>query len=217
MTDDSGNLQSERTDYGYDVLTREALDSDPMQVFANWMQAARDKKIIDATSMALATCTSDGKPSVRMVLLKQFGPEGFCWFTSYHSRKGQELTSNPVASLMLFWREMERQVRIEGTVTKMTAAESDAYFGSRPISSQFSAAASPQSQVIENQNWMMQQVTDLRERTGDKTLTRPASWGGYRLSPLSIEFWQGRPSRLHDRFNYRKQDDGSWHLDRLAP
>lgn len=217
MNKDSADLRTERTDYGCDVLTRSSLHRDPLIVFAEWMQAARERKIMDATAMALATTTKEGFPSVRMVLLKQFGPEGFCWYTSYDSRKGQELSANPKASLLLFWREMERQIRIEGTVSRMTAEESDEYFHSRPQGSQYSAAASPQSAVIESQQWMQQQVANLKANTSNNDLKRPESWGGFRLLPAAIEFWQGRPSRLHDRFHYRKNQAGSWQLDRLAP
>ena len=217
MTNPSGDLHDERKDYTLGELNRKSLLEDPLQLFGEWMDTARQANIIDATAMTLATVDKSGAPSARIVLLKQFTENGFYWYTSYDSRKGQELESNPKAALLFYWRELERQVRIEGTVGKATEKESDDYFLQRPTGSQFSAAASPQSQVIENQQWLTDRTNTLQQQYKDKPLPRPANWGGYCLQPLSYEFWQGRPSRQHDRFRFTREDTNRWTIARLAP
>ena len=217
MTNSSGDLHDERTDYTLGELNRSSLLDDPLKLFGQWMDTARQANIIDATAMTLATVDESGAPSARIVLLKQFTENGFYWFTSYDSRKGQELGSNPKAALLFYWRELERQVRIEGTVCKATAKESDDYFFKRPLKSQFSAAASPQSQVIENQQWLTARTNELQQQYKDKPLERPMNWGGYCLQPLSYEFWQGRPSRQHDRFRFTREQANQWAIARLAP
>ena len=217
MSEKSGDLQDDRKDYTQSELHRDSLKSDPLSMFNDWMTQARDAQIIDATAMTLATIGANGMPSARIVLLKQFGENGFYWYTNYQSRKGTEIAHNPNAALVFFWREMERQIRIEGTVSKATSAESDAYFNKRPIESRFSATASPQSQVIESQQWLTEHTNKLREKYSEETLVRPDNWGGYKLQPSVYEFWQGRPSRQHDRFRYTRNESNKWQTDRLAP
>ncbi len=217
MADHSGDLHAERTDYGYDVLTRATLKSDPLDMLSEWIQAALDQRIKDATAMTLATVSADGAPSARVVLLKKYDQNGLGWYTSYESHKGRELAANPRAALVLFWPQVERQIRVEGVVTKMRAADSDRYFHSRPAGSRFSAAASPQSQVVQDQTWLQARVSQLREQYPQDNPPRPDHWGGYNLAPERYEFWQGRPSRLHDRFSYTRTAQGDWAIDRLGP
>ena len=214
---DNGDLHAERTDYQQDQLTRAQMPGSPFTMFSQWMQTARDSDLIDATAMTLATTTRDGLPSARIVLLKQFSEAGFCWYTNYESRKGSELAQNPNAALLFYWRELERQIRIEGTVEKMSAEDSAAYFDSRPDGSKYSAVVSPQSQVVPNQAWLANRKKQLAQEQTPDQLERPEFWGGYQLTPHSFEFWQGRPSRSHDRFRYLLNEDDQWQLDRLAP
>ncbi len=224
MKNNNGDLRDERKDYKLNELTRAGLADDPVSMFTDWMDAARKADIIDATAMTLATVSANGTPSARIVLLKQFSDAGFYWYTNYDSRKGRELYGNPNAALVFYWRELERQVRIEGKVSKASAEDSDEYFFSRPPGSRFSAAASPQSQIIENQQWLTNRTQELKSNYDESSLTRPHNWGGYVLTPEVYEFWQGRPSRQHDRFQFTRQDgeqDGTrnhhWKIDRLAP
>lgn len=213
-----GDLHAEREDYQKHQLNRIDLEDNPVELYARWLQEARDLPIIDATSMTLATCSRKGMPSARIVLLKQFSDEGYCWYTNYESRKGSELAENPNAALLFFWRELERQVRIEGIVEKVSAEQSTAYFKSRPDGSRYSAAASPQSQVVADQHWLAQRTDELQQQYPGDQLERPDFWGGYRLVPQQFEFWQGRPSRLHDRFRYQREaNQANWTIDRLAP
>lgn len=215
--ENTGNLHAERKIYQQGELHRDQMPPNPLVLFEQWIQKARDMKLLDATSMTLATATTSGIPSSRTVLLKQYDEAGFCWYTSYESRKGQELAQNPNAALLFYWRELERQVRIDGTVEKVSAEQSDSYFNSRPEGSKYSAAVSPQSTVVPNQAWLSDAIEKLANNVPPDQLQRPDSWGGYRLSPGSIEFWQGRPSRSHDRFVYKKTPQGIWQIDRLAP
>ena len=219
MKDNSGDLHSERKDYDRGELHRDDLPDNPLNLFGQWMTDARDASIIDATAMTLATVGANGAPSARIVLLKQFTEEGFYWYTNYERRKGSELHTNPNAALVFYWRELERQVRIEGSVGKASAGQSDEYFNKRPLESRFSAVASPQSQVIENQRWLTERTNGFREKFSDSTLPRPDTWGGYVLKPAVFEFWQGRPSRQHDRFRFSqsKAQASAWNIDRLAP
>ena len=213
----AGDLHADRTDYQQAELTRAQMPDNPFTMFSHWMQTARDSGLTDATAMTLATSTGDGVPSARIVLLKQFSEKGFCWYTNYESRKGAELAQNPKAALLFYWRELERQVRIEGTVNKMAAIDSSAYFDSRPEGSKYSAVVSPQSQVVPNQAWLSDRKELLAKEQSPDQLERPEYWGGYQLTPGAIEFWQGRPSRSHDRFRYLLNEDNQWQLDRLAP
>ena len=168
--------------------------------------------------MTLSTATPDGRPSARIVLLRGFDARGFCFFTNYRSRKGLELTANPHAALTFHWASLERQVRIEGRVEKVSEAESDAYFASRPSTSRIGAWSSPQSEVIAGRQALEKLFSQFRaEHPDDAAIPRPAHWGGYRLVPERIEFWQGRPSRLHDRLRFRRDSKGGWMLERLAP
>jgi pyridoxamine 5'-phosphate oxidase len=190
------------------------LDPDPFGQFARWYEtAAAEVPLADA--MTLATVAGDGAPDARMVLLKGHGPGGFRFFTNYESAKGQELTVSPRAALVIYWRELDRQVRIRGDVERLPAEESDAYFASRPRDSQIAAAISPQSSPIERTE-LERRFGDLARELGDADPQRPFHWGGYLLRPYAIEFWQGRDNRMHDRFVYRRGADG-WRVERLAP
>lgn len=204
-----------RKNYAQRSLSEKDTDKDAIVQFRKWWQEAIDAQIDEANAMTLATASVDGLPSARIVLLKGVYPEGFVFFTNYESYKGRQLAENPKACLVFFWRELERQVRITGIVQKVSAAASDEYFYSRPVESQAGAMASPQSRVIESKEWLDQRYEELSQHP-DK-IKRPDHWGGYIVKPVVIEFWQGRPSRLHDRLEYSLQDDGTWKIERLAP
>lgn len=205
-----------RRDYTAPALRRADLPEDPLVLFEQWFAEAAAAEIQDATAMALATANGAGVPSVRIVLLKHFGAEGFCWYTDYRSRKGKELADNPRAECLFHWRELSRQVRIAGTVTGLDAADADSYFHSRPADSRFSAAASHQSRPVASREMLESRVEELQRQYPDGDVPRPPEWGGYCLQPVSYEFWQGREGRLHDRFRYLRQH-GGWLVDRLQP
>lgn len=196
-------------------LDREKLADDPIEQFASWFQEAWEVAPL-AEAMTLASADLDGYPDARMVLLKGFGPDGFRFFTNYESDKGRELEANPRAALVIYWRELDRQVRVRGTVARISAEDSDEYFAIRPRDSQIAAAVSPQSRPIEREE-LDRRFRELAGSVGASDVKRPAHWGGYLLSPEAIEFWQGRDSRMHDRFRYRLQADGGWTIERLAP
>lgn len=213
-----------RRDYAAPGLRRDGLAADPLDQFERWFRAAVDADLLDATAMALATAGADAVPDVRIVLLKHFDADGFCWYTDYRSAKGRDLAQNPRAACLFHWREFARQVRISGTVEKLDPATATAYFDSRPADSRFSAAASRQSAPVADRAALEAQVAELRRRHPDGRVPKPEDWGGYRLQPSSYEFWQGREGRLHDRFRYRRngpgagrQNGGGWLIERLQP
>jgi pyridoxamine 5'-phosphate oxidase len=195
-------------------LLEAEVDSDPLRQFAAWFEEAGQAEIRAPEAMAAATATRDGRPSVRMVLLKGFDERGFVFFTGYESRKGDELAENPRAALLFYWDPLGRQVRVEGTVERVEEPESDAYFDSRPRGAQISAAVSPQSRVVESRASLEARAAELETRGGE--VPRPSSWGGFRLTPETYEFWQHRANRLHDRLRYRREG-GAWKIERLAP
>jgi pyridoxamine 5'-phosphate oxidase len=205
-----------RREYTRAALAEADVDADPVVQFGRWFEQAETASLLEPHAMTLATATPDGRPSARMVLLRGFDARGFCFYTNYESRKGAELAANPRAALVFWWDQLERQVRIEGHIERTSRAESEAYFASRPPGSQLSAAASPQSRVISDRAVLERRVAELATNVPDGHLPLPEFWGGYRLVPEVIEFWQGRPNRLHDRLRYRRAGD-TWKLERLAP
>jgi pyridoxamine 5'-phosphate oxidase len=209
-----------RKDYKLKELSEASITTDPIAQFDLWWNEALSSRIDEVNAMTLATVSEDGYPDARIVLLKGYDANGFVFFTNYDSAKGKELEVHPRATLVFFWKELERQVRISGWVERTSAKESDDYFHSRPPGSQIGAIASPQSQVIGDRKVLNDQVDKLSAQyAGAKSIPRPDHWGGYRVIPRSIEFWQGRPSRLHDRIVYRRQKDNAsaWVIERLAP
>jgi pyridoxamine 5'-phosphate oxidase len=205
-----------RREYAREGLAEADVDADPVVQFGRWFGQAESAGLLEPTAMALATATPDGRPSARMVLLRGFDERGFCFYTNYESRKGGELAANPRAALVFWWGELERQVRIEGLVERTSRSESEAYFHTRPPGSQLSAAASPQSQVIDGRAVLEERVARLATGHRDGEVPLPGFWGGYRLVHEVMEFWQGRPNRLHDRLRYRRAGD-RWRIERLAP
>lgn len=206
-----------RKEYMQRGLDEGDVDTNPFRQFAAWFDEARAASSIEPNAMALATVGADGRPSLRMVLLKGADERGFVFYTNYESRKGRELADTPWAALTFFWPEMERQIRIEGRVEPVSAEESDAYFHSRPVGSQLSASASHQSEVIAGREELEQRVAALSAQYQDQEIPRPENWGGFRVIPDAIEFWQGRASRLHDRLGYRLLASGDWQIERLSP
>jgi pyridoxamine 5'-phosphate oxidase len=211
------NPKNIRTDYGKHALDESSALSDPIAQFARWFDDAIAAKVAEPNAMVVCTATAAGVPSARVMLLKGFDEQGFVFFTNYTSRKSRDLESNPRASLVFFWHDLERQVRIEGSVEKVGRAESEVYFHSRPRESQIGAWASHQSRRIQSREDLEQRQKELIARFGDGPIPYPDFWGGYRVIPSAIEFWQGRPGRLHDRLEYLKQPDGSWIISRLEP
>ena len=211
------NVSGVRTEYTSQGLRRSDLHPDPHRQFGAWFAAALAAEIRDVNAMSLATATSDGKPSVRIVLLKAFDEQGFAFFTNYYSEKAREIEGNPFAALAFYWPQLERQVRISGAVERTSREDSAAYFHSRPVGSQLGAWASKQSEIIDARQILEARLMEMTERFENRNVPLPPHWGGYRVKPNKFEFWQGRPNRLHDRFRYTIQSDGKWIIDRLAP
>ena len=206
-----------RQNYTRAELSEADVNSDPIEQFKTWFQQAKNADLIEPNAMTIASATPQGKPTARIVLLKGVSDRGFVFYTNYESQKGQQLIANPYAALVFLWDKLERQVRIEGKVEKVSTEESAEYFHSRPKASQLGAIASDQSRVIPNREILEQRLSELQEKYANKTVPLPEHWGGFRVVPNRIEFWQGRPSRLHDRLVYDLQDDGSWQINRLSP
>lgn len=206
-----------RKDYTLQDLSETEIDPDPFVQFKFWFEQAVAAQLPEPNAMTLATCTPDGQPTARMVLLKDFDHRGFVLFTNYHSRKGQELAANPQAALVFWWAELERQVRITGCVEKISPEESDQYFEVRPAKSRLGAWASHQSEVIPSREYLEKKLQEFAAKYENQQVPRPPHWGGYRVIPQEIEFWQGRSSRLHDRLLYTRLEDGNWKIERLSP
>lgn len=213
----STTISNLRKEYSTQCLLETDVANNPIDQFDKWWQQALESKIEEVNAMTLATASCDGLPSARIVLLKGYSKNGFVFFTNYKSYKALQLEENPRACMVFFWKELERQVRIVGLVKKIAAEENDAYFNSRPKASRLGALTSPQSQVISNREWIDKEYLKISEVYKENEPQRPVFWGGYNLQPIIIEFWQGRPSRLHDRIQYTLQDTGGWKIDRLAP
>jgi len=210
------NIQDLRKDYTLASLTSETIDKDAIKQFKVWFQEALDANVNEPNAMVLSTVKKDGSPSSRVVLVKGIQEDGFEFFTNYQSNKAKEIVNNSKVSLLFFWQALERQIRIEGTVAKCSEERSDEYFESRPKESKLGAWSSPQSQTIENREVLEAKVKETHEQFEGKEINRPDFWGGYLVKPHSIEFWQGRASRLHDRLLYTKEKE-NWKIERLAP
>ena len=213
----SSKLESKRREYLHDGLSRGHLDPDPFVQFDRWMHDALNADLTDATAMSLATASADGQPTLRTVLLKYYDANGFVFYTNLESVKARQIAENPKAALLFYWREFDRQVKITGSAERVAAADSLRYFISRPRDSQLGAWVSAQSRVIGSRALLEQKFEEIKRKFADGEIPLPSFWGGYRIVPQRIEFWQGRANRLHDRFVYCRQEDGSWPIERLAP
>ena len=206
-----------RREYSDAGLDERDVDANPFKQFEEWFQEAIDAKLDLPDAMTLATATRDGMPSARIVLLRGLDERGFVFYTDYESQKGEELAENPNAALVFYWRELDRQVRITGQVSKVSRENSNNYFQTRPVDSRLAALASKQSEVIPNRAVLEKRFKQLAAQYQDEEIPLPPDWGGYRLSPNMIEFWSGRPSRLHDRLRYTRQPDDGWRIERISP
>jgi pyridoxamine 5'-phosphate oxidase len=211
------SLADLRKDYSLAGLAEKDLERDPFRQFDKWFQEAEGAKIIEPNAMSLATTTRDGRPSVRTMLLKGVDGRGFVFYTNYNSRKGRELEANPRAALLFPWIALERQVIVEGTLAKVTREEAETYFHSRPLASQLSAWVSQQGSIISGRKLLEDAMKEMEKKYAGSEVPLPPHWGGYRLVPDSVEFWQGRRSRLHDRLRFRRGEHGDWIIERLAP
>jgi len=211
------NIADIRRDYSHKSLSESDVDTNAIKQFEKWWHEAVNSKIDEVNAMTLATASLDALPSARIVLLKEVNEKGFVFFTNYESYKAQQLAENPKACLVFFWKELERQVRITGLIEKISGKQSDEYFRSRPESSRIGAWTSPQSRVIEDRDWLDEKFNELVNKMEGTVIPRPPHWGGYIVKPVVIEFWQGRPSRLHDRIQYTLEENGGWKIERLAP
>jgi pyridoxamine 5'-phosphate oxidase len=212
----SHSIADIRRDYKLQQLMETDVNTDPIAQFSVWWQEAVNSNIDEVNAMTLATATKEGIPSARIVLLKGYTDAGFMFYTNYQSTKAKEMEDNPRVALILFWKELERQVRVQGLVKKVSEEESDAYFSTRPEKSKIGAWASPQSTVIQNRIALEERFLNYENKFKQEEIVRPPHWGGYIVEPLTIEFWQGRRSRLHDRIRYSKEENG-WNIERLAP
>jgi pyridoxamine 5'-phosphate oxidase len=206
-----------RREYFNEDLVENKTPKNPLVLFNQWFKEALKSEVMDVNALALATVSKSGIPSNRIVLLKGLDDRGFVFFTNYQSQKGKEISHRAVASLLFFWPQLIRQVRIDGKVQKISAKESDAYFKTRPRGSQLGAWASEQSEIVPSRDFLEKCLKALDDKYKGKVIPRPPYWGGYLVTPQSIEFWQGRPNRLHDRLRYVRQSKGGWHRERLAP
>jgi pyridoxamine 5'-phosphate oxidase len=206
-----------RKEYNLQRLDLKEVEDDAILQFGRWFQEAMKSGLDEVNAMTLATSSADGLPSARIVLLKGYSKEGFQFFTNYESFKGKQLMENPRACLVFFWKELQRQIRITGLVEKLSSEKNDDYFNSRPEGSRIGAWASPQSEVIESSEWLDQKAKQLAADFAGSVIPRPPYWGGFLIRPVTIEFWQGRPDRLHDRLQYSLQENGNWLIERLAP
>jgi pyridoxamine 5'-phosphate oxidase len=211
------NLADLRRDYARAALDEHSVDPDPVRQLSRWLDEAVRAELLEPSAMTLATATRAGRPSARVVLLKELTERGLVFFTDSRSRKGEELAQNPVAALVFWWGELERQVRVTGGVTRIDPAESDTYYRTRPLGSRLSAWASHQSQVVTDRAALEAAWEAASRRYPEGEIPRPPYWGGFRVTPEEFEFWQGRPNRLHDRLRYRPGDAGAWLVERLSP
>ncbi len=211
------SLSNIRKEYAKQTLNEESVAASPIQQLEKWLNEAINADVQEPSAMTLSTCTAEGKPSARVVLLKELNKDGLVFFTNYESHKANDIAQNPYCAAVLFWPDLERQVRVEGQAEKVTTEQSDSYFETRPKRSKFGAWTSPQSRVIPNRQYLEQLMLDFEKRLEGKEIKRPSNWGGYIIKPTLVEFWQGRENRLHDRIQYRLTDTKEWVIERLAP
>jgi len=209
------DIQKKRHEYTLKQLNERDVNPNPFTQFDTWFKMAHDLDLLDANAMTLATVNSDGKPTARILLLKDYSDQGFCFFTNYNSRKGKDIEENPYGAIVFFWPELEKQIRIEGSIEKLESKDSDHYFMNRPVGSRRAAAASRQSSILKNRGELEQSIANFKNQFGDN-FKRPNYWGGYILIPNKFEFWQGRENRLNDRIEF-KLENGNWNIHRLAP